>query len=736
MKKKLIIASNRLPFKIEKRNDAYEISLSSGGLVSALKSFIENYKHQYEIIWVGCPDFSIETWKENRHVLRKHDFEIHPVFIHNKKEKLLYYNGFSNSTIWPLFHYFPSIAEFKEEQYTAYKKVNRLFADEILKIAKPEDAIWIHDYHLMLLPSMVKLHLPDAQVGFFLHIPFPSHEIYKLLPQVWREEMLNSLIKADLTGFQTKEYANHFLFTISYFLGIENTHGKIFHNGHLCNVCDYPISIDFDKFFDAFDMVGVKKGRKALLDKYKDIQLIFSVDRLDYTKGILNRLLAFEKLLEENTQYKEKVIFILNVVPSRDAISKYSQRKKVIEENIGRINGKHGNVNWQPIIYQYRHLSFTQLLTFYTSCQAALITPLRDGMNLVAKEFVASRADRKGVLILSEMAGAANELEVAVIVNPTDINKLKESLIKALEMPVREQAKRMMIMQKVINENNIDHWLKTYMNDLDNIQVENKQLHTNVLSFEAKNTILNNYKNSRKRLLLLDYDGTLTDFALSPEQAFPSNHLMALVKTLSEIKNNNLCIISGRKGEDLEKWFGHLNVILVAEHGCAYKLPFTKEWLQMSNLDLTWKGKVKEIFHKLVILYPGSFIEDKIYSLAWHYRTIQSGIDEQLFIDINKKLSAINLTNSFKVLQGNKVLEVKSANMNKGLAVFKLLSSDAFDFVLAIGDDITDEDMFEVLNDKSHVTIKVGLDKSKARFNLIGIANVISFLDQLAFLNV
>ena len=734
MRKKLIIASNRLPFKIEKRNGAYEISISTGGLVSALKSFIESCK-EYEIVWVGCPDFNLDTWRANQHAFHKNDFQILPVFVHNRKEKILYYNGFSNSTIWPLFHYFPSFAEFKEEQYAAYKKVNKIFAEEILKIAKQDDVIWIHDYHLMLLPAMIKQHLPDAQTGFFLHIPFPSHEIYKLLPQSWREELLNSLIRSDLIGFQTKEYVNHFRFTLSYFLGIEHTQDKIFHNGHFCTVADYPISINFDKFFDAYNALSISKGRKSLTEKYKNTQLIFSVDRLDYTKGIVNRLTAFEKLLEEHTNYKEKIVFIMNVVPSRDAISKYSKRKKMIEENIGRINGKYGNTDWQPIIYQYRHLSFSQLLTFYTSCHVALVTPLRDGMNLVAKEFVASRADRKGVLILSEMAGAANELEMAIIVNPTDVNKLKESLMKALEMPLKEQVRRMMLMQEVISENNVDKWLKNFMKDLNNTQDENKQLHTNVLSFEAKTNLFKQYKEASKRLLLLDYDGTLTDFSLLPEQAFPSNHLMALIKTLSEIRNNKVCIISGRKAEDMEKWFGHLKVILVAEHGCTYKLPYEKSWLQMANLDLTWKGRVKEILQKLVVTYPGSFIEDKIYSLAWHYRAVQLTIDDQLFIETNKKLSAINVSNSFKVLQGNKVLEIKSSNMNKGLATMKLLSSDSFDFVMAIGDDNTDEDMFEVLHKTSHVTIKVGLDKSKAQFNLIGITNVISFLDQLTFLN-
>ena len=415
MKRKLIIASNRLPFKIEKKHGDYEIGISSGGLVSALRSFIEIYKHHYEITWVGCPDFTLEAWTENQLLLHKQEFKIHPVFIPNKKEKSSYYNGFSNSTIWPLFHYFPSFAEFNEEQYKAYSKVNKLFSDEILKIAKREDVIWIHDYHLMPLPELLKNHLTSVQIGFFLHIPFPSYEIFKLIPKGWREELLRGLLKADLLGFQTTEYVNHFLYAVSYFLGLENTNGKIFHNGHICNVSDYPISIDFNKFFESFNLPAVKKGRRALTEKYKNEQIIFSVDRLDYTKGILNRLLAFEKLLEDNAGYKSKVVMIINVVPSRDSIKKYSQRKKMIEENIGRINGKYGNVDWQPIIYQYRHLSFSQLLTFYTSCHIALVTPLRDGMNLVAKEFIASRADRKGVLILSELAGAANELEMAVL---------------------------------------------------------------------------------------------------------------------------------------------------------------------------------------------------------------------------------------------------------------------------------------------------------------------------------
>jgi trehalose 6-phosphate synthase/phosphatase len=587
----------------------------------------------------------------------------------------------------------------------------------------------------MMLPGLLKAQSKCSEVGFFLHIPFPSYEIFRLLPESWREEILKNLIQADLIGLQTKEYVNHFLATTSYILGIEASSGNINYKGHLTQVSDYPISIDYEKFNNAYDHPSVQKNRKILQNKYKNVKLIFSVDRLDYTKGVLNRLSALEKLLEENPEYREKVIFILNVIPSRDELRKYSKRKKLIEENIGRINGKYGNINWQPVIYQYRHLSFNQLLTFYTACDVGLVTPLRDGMNLVAKEYVASRGDKKGVLILSEMAGAVNELDGAIIVNPTDNVKLKESLITALNMSLDEQSKRMGIMQGTISKNNVNKWSEKFLSDLKSIKNSNDQLKTNILSFDTKNSILETYKKATRRLILLDYDGTLSDYVNLPEEATPSRHVLQLIKDLSAEERNHVCILSGRKPEDLEKWFGGYDITLVAEHGCIYKLPKSKEWLQMGNLDISWKESAKEILQKQVLLYPGSFVEEKIYSIVWHYRNTNEKIDEKVFIELNKKLSAINQNNNFRILHGNKVLEVKCSNINKGIASSKLLLTNRYDFVLAIGDDLTDEEMFNVLNEEYHVTIKVGMEKTMARYNLISINNVLSFLDQINSLN-
>ncbi|PBQ33687.1 bifunctional alpha,alpha-trehalose-phosphate synthase (UDP-forming)/trehalose-phosphatase [Sphingobacteriaceae bacterium] len=735
MQKKLIIASNRLPFKIEKRNQKYELITSSGGLVSALKSLIENYKDQYKITWVGTADFTRQMWYDNQDLFANVGFDVQPVFITDKKTEKAYYDGLSNSTIWPLFHYFPSFAEFHEQHFEAYKKVNSLFEAEIVKICKPGDVVWVHDYHLMTLPGQLKTINPELQVGFFLHIPFPSYEIFRLLPERWREELLNNLIKADLVGFQTKEYANHFLGTVAYILGIENDQGKIYRNGHLCQVGDYPISIDYAKFNEAFDSPVVKKARISLLEKYKGVRLIFSVDRLDYTKGVINRLNALEKLFEDHPVYKEKVIFILNVIPSRDGITKYTQRKTMIEESIGRINGKYGNVHWQPIIYQYRHLNFNQLLTFYTTCDVALVTPLRDGMNLVAKEFIASRKDTKGVLVLSEMAGAVNELDLSVIVNPTDLVKLKDALIESLEMPESEQVRRMEVMQRIVLNNTINHWLNGFLKDCNEIYLANKSLHANALSFEAKNKIMLNYQQSKSRLILLDYDGTLTEFTRLPEHAKPKENLLNLLQRLGANSKNNLCVISGRRSSDLEAWFGNHNLTLVAEHGGSFKLTNSSEWIQIKNVDISWKPSVKEVLEKQLLIYPDSFVEEKEYSVAWHYRAVNAELDEKLFIDLNKKLTAINTNNLFKILQGNKVLEIKCATINKGQAAHKLLSTGKYDFVMAIGDDRTDEDMFEVLNEAAHVTIKVGLDKTKAKYNFIGTNNVLSFLSQMSELN-
>ncbi|MCW3077191.1 MAG: bifunctional alpha,alpha-trehalose-phosphate synthase (UDP-forming)/trehalose-phosphatase, partial [Bacteroidetes bacterium] len=438
MDKRLLIVSNRLPFSIKKQDGKFEVFPSSGGLVSAIQSLPK----ENNITWIGAADFNKEDWEEFKTEKRELEFGIVPVFLEKEMESL-YYNGFSNSLLWPLFHYFPTYAEYDEAFYKAYKSVNEIFAEAIRSTATDNDTVWIHDYHLMLVPGLLYQGEKKISSSFFLHIPFPSFELIKLIPEEWRNDILKSLLCSDVVGFQTADYCNHFKSSLSYFLGVECVNNCVNQDGHITLVKDYPISIDFQKFNSAYNNEEVIKERALVKKKYESVKMIFSLDRLDYSKGVMNRLQAYEQLLENHTELRGKVAFVINVIPSRETISQYAERKKLIEENISRINGLYSSLQWAPIVYQYRHLDFTQLMACYTACDVALITPLRDGMNLVAKEFVASRKDLRGSLILSEFAGAASELTGALLVNPNDIHLMQEAMIQAITLPENEQRQRM-----------------------------------------------------------------------------------------------------------------------------------------------------------------------------------------------------------------------------------------------------------------------------------------------------
>jgi trehalose 6-phosphate synthase/phosphatase len=727
MEKKLIIVSNRLPLQLKKNNNQLEVQQSSGGLVSAINSI----PRDNNLVWIGAADFTQEIWKEFQESGIKTDIEIVPVFLEKETEEL-YYGGFSNTIIWPLFHYFPSFAEYEEKYYRAYRVVNQQFADAVKSIASAQDTVWVHDYHLMLLPGYLKKGMKKVSSSFFLHIPFPTYELFKLVPEDWRHEILTSLLSCDVCGFQIQEHASHFKRALSYFLGLESMNNQVTLNGHVTLIKDYPISIDFEKFNRAFDDEKVKGIREFIRKKYQGIFVVFSLDRLDYSKGVHNRLQAFEQLLNDHKELHGRIVFIINVIPSRESIDKYAERKKLIEENISRINGLFGGIEWQPIIYQYRSMDFMELIGCYTGCDVALVTPLRDGMNLVAKEFVASRKDQKGTLILSEFAGAANEMNGAILVNPNDINNMKEAMLTAINFSSDEQKERMNKMQVVIRENNVTRWLTNFLDDVSKSKTETELSHPNIMNPDDKNLVLDAYRRAKHRLILLDYDGTLVPFYTKPQEAMPGDVIKELVSRLSRNPKNRVMLISGRDSGTLDTWFNGINIELVAEHGSMYKAKEEKHWKGVPDIPMEWKDEVRACIEKYVGMVPGSFMEEKKYSIAWHYRAIENIEEDAIKLSLSKELTLLNLNDSFSILQGNKVIEVKSSHVNKGRFIEGLMSANSFDFVLAIGDDITDEDMFDVLRQEHHYTIKVGLGSTAARYNLVGVNNVLSFLDQLS----
>ncbi|MDF2455064.1 MAG: otsA [Cytophagaceae bacterium] len=723
---KLIIVAYRMPFKLEEG----VLVQNSGGLVSAILSLASQLKQtgqlpaDQKITWVGCADGLPEDTSPE--VLKNKEFELAPVYLETSLNEK-FYGGFCNSTIWPLFHYYPFITQFEEENFHAYKEANELFCKAIEPLYEEGDLIWVHDYHLLLLPDLLRQKYNKATIGFFLHIPFPSFELFRLLPRQWQRELLNGILGADLAGFHINDYTQYFAKAVARVLGYDYALKDIMVEDRPVRTDTFPISIDYKKFNEAYDLPEVIEFREKVKTEQKEKKIIFSVDRLDYSKGLIHRLTGYQAFLEAYPEWKEKVVFIMVIVPSRDTILQYQDMKHELEETIGRINGKYGSFNWRPIIYMYTSLSFSELLGLYSVCDVALITPVRDGMNLVAKEFIASRKDKDGVLILSEMAGAAAELEGAIQINPTDKSQIAHSLYQALNMSAAEKNVRMENMQHRIKSYDIFRWSEDFISELDAIKNKQNRMKTRLVDQKIVRSIHEDYSQSTKRLFLFDYDGTLAAFNLIPSLAFPSESIFTLIRELAASSDNQIAIISGRDKDFMQQVFAELPVYLSAEHGAFLKKP-SEAWISDRVQDSKWKEYVMPIFEKYVNRCPGTFIENKETGLCWHYRKAEASFSFTRSRELLEELSNV-ISNQFNlnVLDGNKVIEVKPSDCNKGIIAAKLIQYIQPDFILCIGDDVTDEDMFVSLPSYAH-SIKVGNKSTHAQYNLPGQHQVLSFL--------
>jgi len=725
--KRIIIVSNRLPVTVTKRKNGLSFNPSVGGLSTGLSSFYKSYNN---VTWIGWPGIFSERLNENERKIMEtrlnREFSCHPVLL-TQKDVDLYYNGFCNKTIWPLFHYFLQYTTFDKKLWYAYQQVNGIFCEKLSEIVNADDIIWIHDYHLMLLPKLIREKLPDAMIGFFLHIPFPSFEIFRVLP--WRREILEGLSGADLIGFHTYSYVKHFLESVRRILGYEHAYGEITIDNRVIKVDSFPMGIDYEKFANAASDPKVKKEIDKVCKTLGDYRIVLSIDRLDYTKGIPQRLEAFDLFLEKYPEFKEKVIFIIVAVPSRTKVEHYRLLKKEVDELIGKINGKHGTLGWTPIRYIYRFLPFHRLAALYNIADIALVTPQRDGMNLIAKEFIASKSDSKGVLILSEMAGAAEEMGEAIIVNPNNRETIADALREALLMTEEEQIERNKAMQRRLKRYNVKRWAMDFVETLIHIKKLQQDLRTKRLTDEIKTQLLNDYSKSNTRLIFLDYDGTLVHFMEKPEKAKPSEELMELLSSLAHQVKNEVVIISGRERETLDRWFGDLNIGLVAEHGAWIK-ERGGEWEIIEPLEDTWKKEILPILELYVDRTPGSFIEEKEFSLVWHYRNCDAELADVRVKELKDVLLNLTANLNIGIMEGNKVIEIKNTNINKGRAVLKWISKKQWDFILAIGDDMTDEDVFGVLPDTAY-SIKVGLGLTRARFYIESVEKVRGLLKSM-----
>ena len=707
---KTIIISNRLPIKIVQDNNELLYKASEGGLATGLNSVFK----QGNNLWVGWPGLAIEKSQEEEvhsNLIKQH---MKPIFL-SSEEIEDFYEGFSNETLWPNFHYFNQYTVYKEELWLAYQRVNKKFAEILSEELEDDDTVWIHDYQLLLLPQLIRAISPNATIGFFLHIPFPSYESFRLLP--WRRELLNGLLGADFLGFHTYDDMRHFLSSVNRLAGLGNSNGTIKVKNRLIKADALPMGIDYEKYAtsaqDPETLAREARYRKSI----GTVKLILSIDRLDYSKGIPQRLRAFELFLSKYPDFKEKVSLFMVVVPSRDSVSKYKQLKEEIDLLVGRINGQFSKLNWTPIHYFYRSFPLPALSAFYRISDVALVSPMRDGMNLVCKEYVASRLDKKGVLILSEMAGASKELSDAIIVNPNDIHQLVEAMHKALTMPEDLQIESMTSMQKSLKRYNIHAWVKLFMDELANVKKEQSHLKTRLIDNQLSEEIKHAYKQSKERLIFLDYDGTLVGFFENPDDSKPDQELIEILEHLTKDINNHIVIISGRGRQSLEEWMKPYTLDIIAEHGVWIKR-MNKPFKTFIKINASWKKETLSLLERYVNRTPGSFVEEKDYSLVWHYRKVETGLGEVRTRELTSHLKYMTANENLDVLEGDMIVEIKNSEINKGKAAQKLMKIyPEADFLLALGDDFTDEDTFKAMPEKAY-TIKVGTSASEAKFSV------------------
>src|SRR5271170_2430599 len=717
---RLVVVSNRLPFTVSFQAGTPQYKPSAGGLTTGLWSYLDRKAQdgveRPEHLWMGWPGASVPP--EHEAAVRAYgeqQFKSSPIFLPEESMDR-FYLGFCNKTIWPLFHYFTMLTHYEEDNWQEYRNINRAFGEAVVNALRPDDVLWIHDYHLMLLPKLVREKFPEMPIGFFLHIPFPSWEVFRMLPRLWREEILEGLLGSSLIGFHTHDYARDFLTSVLRTSGYEHQLGNLTLRDRVVEVDTFPMGVEFDRFAQAALSKETELRVDELRQKCIGQKVIFSVDLLDYTKGFINRLLGYETFLKNNPQWHGKVVFIISVAPSRIGVDSYQAMKLELEQTVGRIVGDFGDVHWTPLVYQFRNLTFDEIVPLYRLCDVALITPLRDGMNLVAKEFIASRPDQTGVLILSEMAGAAKEMGEALIINPFHREDFAKALEQALTMPVEEQVRRNKLMQERLRRYNVVRWADDFVQVLLSTQKTEAARQARVLAGKALTALVQQYHATTRRALLLDYDGTLVPFAAEPRLAQPDVELLELLMALGSDPANELTIVSGRPRYTLENWFGKLPISLIAEHGVWLRNK-NSDWRMLKTVTNDWKQGVRPILQLFVDRLPGALLEEKEFSLAWHYRRAdleQASLRAKELLD---DLAGYTRNIDVQVFEGNKVIEMRNSGVNKGTAALEWLSGQTVEFILGIGDDWTDEDLFRALP-ATAFSVRVGVANTSAQYFL------------------
>ena len=754
-RQRLIVVANRLPVSAKKRKDgAWALEISAGGLVSALLGIQKNY----DICWIGWPGECVPPAEQPVLSAALAKEACVPVFLDAECVEL-YYNGYCNNVLWPLFHYVPLPFEARLEdstsagaQWDAYKAANALFATAVLSQYCEGDVVWCHDYHLMLLPALLRDRVPRMKVGWFLHTPFPSSEIYRTLPL--REKLLNSVLKADLIGFHTYDYARHFVSACTRILGLEGTPEGVECSGVSVRVAAFPIGIDPDRFTRAIDSEGVRDHIAELRSRFAGRKIMLGVDRLDMIKGIPQKLLGFERFLDEHPEWRDKVLLVQIAVPTRTNVREYKRLANQardtpaphrfaaahrvafrrpstpqVHEIVGRINGRFGSLAAVPIHHLDRSLAFDELCALYAATDVALVTSLRDGMNLVSYEYCACQQANAGVLILSEFAGAAQSLGAgAILVNPWNVRDLAEAIHEALTMCEGERRERQRQNFSHITQHTAQSWADTFVSELNDTHVAAALRTTRIPPQLAPRAAASVFGAASERLLLLGFNNTLTAAVEAPRRArqqydharsqvtlHPASE--AALARLAEDERTTVCVVSGASRARLEEFFGSLRVWLVAENGVFMRSPDHAGappgagWVTCAEqAHLEWLESVQLVFDYFAERTPRSFVERRETSLVWNYKYSDPEFGRLQARDLLQHLWTGPISNAaVDVIQGLKSVEVRPTGISKGVAIDRILrdlgerrggagpaaARPPVDFALCVGHFLgRDEDIF------------------------------------------
>jgi trehalose 6-phosphate synthase/phosphatase len=693
---RVILASNRLPVKTKVVHGRIELEPSVGGLATGLRR-----PHERGGLWIGWPGDASRLDLAQRASLDQQLAARRLAAVHlTAAEVQRYYEGYANAVLWPLLHAMPSRMPLESRDWDAYVDANTRFADAVAARWKPGDLVWVHDYHLLLVPQLLRERVPHARVGLFLHVPFPPSDVFRVLPR--RAEVLRGLLGADLLGFQTFADQRNFLASVLRVLGHEADYDRFEIDGREVRAGVFPIGVDFETF--AKDEQDAAIARELARGPRSREVLVLGVDRLDYTKGIPRRLLAFERLLERHPRWRGRARMIQVSVPTREGVSAYRELRRQVDELVGRVNGEWSTIGWVPVQTIHRSFDEAQLRALYRAVDVMLVSPLRDGMNLVAKEFVAARTDERGVLVLSEFAGASAELPEAVSVNPHDVDGMADALDHALAMSEGEQASRMRAMRTRLRGTDVHAWAEGFVDALASGAEVAARVWTPAPPFAT-------VASAPALALLLDYDGTLVPLAADPGSVGPDEALTTLLAELAALPGVDVHIMSGRDAATLQRWLGGLAVHLHAEHGASHRPPGGEWACPVPGLGAL-EAPVRDAMNAFALRTPGAFVEEKALGLAWHYRRADAEHGAASARELRHHLHVVLANAPVEVIAGAKVVEVRPHGVSKALAVQRALTLAPGAAIVAFGDDRTDDDAFAALPEGS---LAVGVGERPVR---------------------